>query len=87
MANTFTTNLNLAIPDPGDLNWENEYSDFSNAVDDLGNLLSFTFTVHDAAVEGMVFLMDSFPKKIFRFGLLVFLHLSLQLDKTCWLIL
>ena len=24
MANTFTANLNLAIPDPGDLSWENE---------------------------------------------------------------
>ena len=32
MTNTFTTNLNLAIPGPGDLNWDNEYSDFANAV-------------------------------------------------------
>ena len=61
MANTFTANLNLAIPDLGDLNWENEYSDFSNAVDDLGNLLSFT--VHDAAVDGTVFFDGFIPQE------------------------
>jgi hypothetical protein len=63
MANTFTANLNLAIPDPGDLNWENEYSDFSNAVDELGNLLCFTVTVHDAAVDGTVFFDGFIPQE------------------------
>ena len=63
MANTFTANLNLAIPDPGDLNWENEYSDFSNAVDDLGNLLCFTVTVHDVAVDGTVFFDGFIPQE------------------------
>jgi co-chaperonin GroES (HSP10) len=63
MANTFTTNLNLAIPDPGDLNWENEYSDFTNAVDDMGNLLCFTVTVHDAAIDGTVFFDGFIPQE------------------------
>lgn len=63
MANTFTANLNLAIPDPGDLNWDNEYSDFSNAVDELGNLLCFNVTVHDAAVDGTVFYDGFIPQE------------------------
>ena len=40
MSNTFTTNLNLAVPSPGDLNWDDEYSSFNEAVDDLGNLFA-----------------------------------------------
>jgi len=55
MANTFTANLNLAVPSAGDLNWENAYSDFAEAVDDLGNLLCFTVTVPDSAINGVVF--------------------------------
>ncbi len=63
MANTFTTNLNLAIPGPGDLNWENEYSDFANAVDDLGNLLCFTISIHDSAASGTVFFDGFIPEE------------------------
>ncbi|MBC8284336.1 MAG: hypothetical protein H8E32_11030 [Nitrospinae bacterium] len=63
MANTFTTNLNLAIPGPGDLNWENEYSDFANAVDDMGALLCFTVSVHAAAVNGTVFFDGFIPEE------------------------
>ena len=63
MANTFTTNLNLAIPSPGDLNWENEYSDFANAVDDLGNLFCFTISIHDSASSGTVFFDGFIPEE------------------------
>ena len=63
MANTFTTNLNLAVPAAGDLNWDNEYSDFAEAVDDLGNLLSFAVTVQDPAVTGTVFYEGFVPQE------------------------
>jgi hypothetical protein len=63
MGNIFTTNLNLAIPSAGDLNWENEYSDFTEAVDDLGNLLSFTVTISDPAVNGVVFYDGFVPQE------------------------
>ena len=63
MANTFTTNLNLAVPSAGDLNWDDEYSDFAEAVDDLGNLLIFTVTVQDPAVDGAVFYDGFFPQE------------------------
>ncbi len=63
MANTFTANLNLAIPAAGDLNWENEYSNFANAVDDIGNLFCFTVPVHDAAVNGTVFYDGYIPQE------------------------
>ena len=55
MANTFTSNLNIAVPSAGDLNWDNAYSDFAEAVDDLGNLFCFTITVPDPAINGVVF--------------------------------
>jgi len=63
MANTFTTNLNLAVPAAGDLNWDNEYSDFAEVVDDLGNLLSFAVTVQDPAVTGTVFYEGFVPQE------------------------
>jgi len=63
MANTFTTNLNLAIPSPGDLNWGNEYSDFANAVDELSTLLCFTIPTHDSAVNGTVFFDGFIPEE------------------------
>jgi hypothetical protein len=63
MANNFTANLNLAIPSSGDLNWENEYSDLNEAVDDIGNLLSFTITVLDPALNGMIFYEGFFPQE------------------------
>ena len=63
MTNTFTTNLNLAIPGPGDLNWDNEYSDFANAVDDLGNLFCFTISAQDAAQNGIVFFDGFIPEE------------------------
>lgn len=63
MANTFTTNLNLAIPGAGDLNWENEYSDFANAVDHLGALLCFTISIQDTAVNGTVFFDGFIPEE------------------------
>ena len=63
MSNTFTTNLNLAVPSAGDLNWDDEYSDFAGAVDDLGNLLSFTITVQDPAVNGTVFYDGFVPQE------------------------
>jgi hypothetical protein len=63
MANIFTTNLNLAIPSAGDLNWDNEYSDFAIAMDELGNLLSFTVTVSDSAVDGLVFYDGYVPQE------------------------
>jgi hypothetical protein len=63
MANIFTTNLNLAIPSAGDLNWDNEYSNFSEAVDDLGNLPSFTVTVLDPAVAGIIFYDGFIPQE------------------------
>ncbi len=63
MANTFTTNLNLAVPAAGDLNWENEYSDFAEAVDDLGNLLCFAVTVPDPATNGTVFFDGFIPQE------------------------
>ena len=63
MSNIFTTNLNLAVPSAGDLNWDDEYSDFAEAVDDLGNLLSFTVTVPDPAVDGLVFYDGFVPQE------------------------
>lgn len=63
MANTFTTNLNLAIPGPGDLNWDNEYSDFANAVDDLSTLLCFAISIQDSAVNGTVFFDGFIPEE------------------------
>lgn len=54
MANTFTSNLNLAIPAAGDLNWEDEYSDLVEAVDDIGNLLSMNISVPGNAVDEAV---------------------------------
>ncbi len=63
MANTFTTNLNLAVPSAGDLNWENEYSDFSEAVDDLGNLFCFTVPVLDSAANGVIFYDGFVPQE------------------------
>ncbi len=63
MANTFTTNLNLEIPSAGDLNWENAYSDFAEAVDDIGNLLCLTITVPDSAINGMVFYDGFVPQE------------------------
>ena len=63
MANTFTTNLNLAIPSSGDLNWENEYSEFAEAVDDLGNLLCFTITNPGSATNGVVFYDGFVPQE------------------------
>lgn len=63
MANTFTTNLNLAVPSAGDLNWDNEYSGFAEAMDNLGNLLCFTVTVSGLAVNGMVFYEGFFPQE------------------------
>lgn len=63
MANTFTTNLNLAVPSAGDLNWENEYSSFAEAVDDLGNLLCFTVTAQDPAVNGVIFYDGFVPQE------------------------
>ncbi|MBT5551686.1 MAG: hypothetical protein HOJ79_14545 [Nitrospina sp.] len=63
MANIFTTHLNLAIPSAGDINWDNEYSGFTQAMDDLGNLLSFAITVPDSAVNGMVFYDGFFPQE------------------------
>jgi hypothetical protein len=63
MGNFFTTNLNLAVPSPGDLNWENEYSDFCEAVDDLGNLLCFTVNVSGPAVNGVIFYDGFFPQE------------------------
>ncbi|MZH03289.1 MAG: hypothetical protein F3745_07830 [Nitrospinae bacterium] len=63
MANNFTTNLNLSIPSAGDLNWENEYSDFAEAVDDIGNLFCFTITVPGSAIDGVVFYDGYFPQE------------------------
>jgi len=63
MSNTFTTNLNLAVPSPGDLNWDDEYSSFNEAVDDLGNLLCFTVTVLDPAVNGTIFFDGFVPQE------------------------
>ncbi len=63
MANIFTTNLNLAIPSAGDLNWENEYSDFAEAVDDLGNLFCFTISVPGAAINGIIFYDGFVPQE------------------------
>lgn len=63
MANTLTTNLNLAVPGAGDLNWGNEYSDFANAVDDMGALFCFAVSVHDAAVSGTVFFDGFVPEE------------------------
>jgi hypothetical protein len=63
MANTFTTNLNLAIPSIGDLNWEIEYSGLATAVDDLGNLFCFTVTASDPAVNGVVFYDGFVPQE------------------------
>ena len=63
MANTFTTNLNLAVPSAGDLNWQNVYSDFVEATDDLGNLLCFTVTVPDSAINGVVFYDGFIPQE------------------------
>ena len=63
MSNTFATNLNLAVPSAGDLNWDDEYSDFAGAVYDLGNLLSFTITVQDPAVNGTVFYDGFVPQE------------------------
>ncbi len=63
MANIFTPNLNLAIPSAGDLNWENEYSDFAQATDDLGNLFCFTLSIQDPAVVGVVFYDGLIPQE------------------------
>ncbi len=63
MADIFTTNLNLAVPSAGDLNWENEYSDFSEAVDDLGNLFCFTVPALDSAVDGGIFYDGFVPQE------------------------
>ncbi len=63
MANTFTTNLNLAVPSAGDLNWENEYSDFAGAMDDLGNLFCFTVNAPDPAVNGVIFYDGFVPQE------------------------
>ncbi len=63
MANTFTTNLNIAVPSAGDLNWENEYSDFAVAVDNLGALFCFTVTVSDPAVNGVEFYDGFVPQE------------------------
>lgn len=63
MANTFTTNLNLAVPSAGDLNWENAYLDFAQAADDVGNLFCFTVTVPELAINGVVFYDGFFPQE------------------------
>ncbi|MEK9627827.1 MAG: hypothetical protein VW455_02270 [Nitrospinota bacterium] len=63
MANTFTNNLNLPIPGAGDLNWETEYTEFANAVDDLGSLLCFTLSVHGPAIDETVFFDGFVPEE------------------------
>lgn len=63
MANSFTSNLNLAVPSAGDLNWENEYFDFAEAMDDLGNLLCFTVSVSNPAVAGTILYDGFFPQE------------------------
>lgn len=54
MANSFSSNLNIAKPAAGDLNWENEYDDFVEAVDDIGNLLTMNVPVPGNAVDEAV---------------------------------
>ncbi|MZH03366.1 MAG: hypothetical protein F3745_08250 [Nitrospinae bacterium] len=63
MVNTFTSNLKIAVPSKGDLNWENEYSDFAQAVDDIGYLFCFTVTVSSPAVKGVVFYEGFVPQE------------------------
>ena len=63
MANTFTANLNLAKPSAGDLNWENEYTDFVEAVDDLGNLLTMNIPVPGNAVDEAIIFEGFAPQE------------------------
>ncbi len=63
MGNTFTTNLNLAKPGAGDVNWEEEYHDMAEAVDDIGNLLAVNIPVVGNAVDEQVVFDGFFPQE------------------------
>ena len=54
MANTLTANLNISIPAPGDVNWDNEYADMVEAVDDIGNLLCLAINSTGNAIDEQI---------------------------------
>ena len=63
MGNTLTSNLNLSIPAAGDLNWDNEYSDLVEAVDDIGNLLVMNVPVVGNAVNEEIIFEGYVPQE------------------------
>ena len=67
---TFTTNLNLPIPEEGNANWQALEASVKNALDDVGNLFAVVipspFLAENGKVfyDGLVFPEDVTVKKI-----------------------
>lgn len=61
MANTFTPNLNIPKPAVGDVNWEDEYAKFADALDAVGNLFSLTVNALFVPEAGQVFYEGFLP--------------------------
>ncbi len=67
---TFTTNLNLPIPEEGNANWQALEASVKNALDDVGNLFAVVipspFLAESGKVfyDGLVFQEDVTVKKI-----------------------
>lgn len=67
---TFTTNLNLPIPEEGNANWQALEASVKNALDDVGNLFAVVipspFLAENGKVfyDGLVFQEDVTVKKI-----------------------
>ena len=67
---TFTTNLNLPIPEQGNTNWQALEASVKNALDDVGNLFAvvipspFLAETGKVFYDGLVFQEDVTVKKI-----------------------
>lgn len=55
MANIPTTNLSIPKPAPGDTNWDDEYFNLADAVDQIGNLFAMTVNAVFVPEAGQVF--------------------------------
>lgn len=55
MANTPTANLNIPKPAPGDINWDDEYFNLADAVDQIGNLFTMTVNALFLPEAGQIF--------------------------------
>jgi hypothetical protein len=61
MANTLTANLNIPKPAPGDTNWDDEYFNLADAVDQIGNLFILTVNALFVPESGQVFYEGFIP--------------------------